>query len=128
MTVLTYTPLTDNTYETERQHSTWVPSVDIIEGEHGFSLELDLPGFLKDDFKVTIENGVLGVKGERKLETPENKKLYRYLERPSGVFERSFRLPEYLDGEKVKASYTNGVLKLDIPKKPEAKPSVITIN
>jgi len=127
MALLKYAPRFTTNSETGRQDSTWIPAVDIIEGKDGFTLEFDLPGFTKEAFKISVENDVLTVHGERKLSSSEDTKLYRFFERPSGVFERSFRLPDYLDGGTIAASYENGVLKLEIPRKLETKPVTIPV-
>ena len=127
MTVLRYLPGTRNYYRTHAGDTAWNPAVDIIEREDNFTLELDLPGFKKDDFTINVNDGVLVISGERKIEVPEDEKYFRHLERRNGTFERTFRLPEYGDGEKISASYKYGVLKLELPKKEEAKPRTIKI-
>ena len=127
MTVLRYVPRKRNCYITYGRNTAWTPDVDIIEGEDKFSLEFDLPGFKKNDFVINVKDGVLHINGERKIEVSEDEKYFRHLERQSGEFERSFRLPDHVDGEKIKASYKSGVLKLELPKKEEAKPFTIQI-
>ncbi len=127
MTIVRYYPEISDIYRTTVRNNVWNPTVDIIEDNDIFILEFDLPGFNKSDFTITVKEGVLALKGERKRKEPEDEKYYRYFERPAGTFERSFRLPEHVDGEKVKAVYKNGVLKLELPKKEEAKPLTIQI-
>ncbi len=127
MTVLRYLPATRNYYSAHEGNIDWTPDVNIIEGEDRFLLELDLPGFKQDDFTINVSEGVLTISGERKIEVPEDEKYFRHLERRSGAFERSFRLPEYVSGEKITASYKQGVLKIELPKKEEAKPRTIKI-
>ena len=127
MTVLRYVPETRTYNGTHARNAAWSPDVDIVESEDKFTLELDLPGFKKDDFTINVKGGVLAISGERKIEVPEEEKYFRHLERHSGTFERSFRLPEYVDGGKINASYKYGVLKLELPKKEEAKPRTIKI-
>ena len=127
MTVLRYVPKARTYNGTHEGNAAWSPDVDIVESEDKFTLELDLPGFKKDDFTINVKEGVLAINGERKIEVPEGEKYYRNLDRPSGTFERSFRLTEYVDGDKIGASYKNGVLKLELPKKEEAKPRTIKI-
>jgi len=127
MTLVRYYPEISDLYRTTVRNNVWNPAVDIIEDNDVFILEFDLPGFNKSDFTITVKENVLAVKGERKRKETENEKYYRYFERPSGIFERSFSLPENVDGEKVKAVYKNGVLKLELPKKEEAKPLTIQI-
>ena len=127
MSVLRYVPKARTYYGTHAGNAVWSPDVDIVESEDKFTLEFDLPGFKKDDFTINVKEGVLAISGERKIEVTEGEKYYRHLERQSGTFERSFRLPEYVGGGKIGASYKNGVLKLELPKKEEAKPRTIKI-
>ena len=127
MTLLKYYPVTQKKYSGYKADNSWTPAVDIIENTGGFDLEIDLPGFKKNDFTLTVKEGVLTVSGERNSEKPAEDKLYRYYERPHGTFERSFRLPELIEHDKIKASYKNGVLKLNVPKKEETKPRSIHI-
>ena len=127
MTLVKYYPVTRKRYSSYNTDNSWNPAVDVIEHTDGFVLEIDLPGFKKNDFTLTVKEGVLTVSGERKPEKPADEKLYRYYERPYGAFERSFKLPEHVEDNKIKASYKNGVLKLDFPKKEEIKPHSIHI-
>ena len=127
MAVLRYLPTARTYYGTHAKNTAWTPDVNIVEGEDKFILELDLPGFKQDDFTINVREGVLAISGERKIEVPEDEKYFRHLERHSGTFERSFRLPEYVDGDKIGASYKYGVLKLELPKKEKAKPHTIQI-
>ena len=127
MTLVRYYPNLKKVYRAISENNVWNPAVDVIEDGDIFVLELDLPGLKKSDFTITVKEGILTLSGERKRKEPEDEKHYRYFERPIGAFERSFRLPEHVDGEKVKASYKNGVLKLELPKKEEAKPRTIQI-
>lgn len=116
-------------YANSIQHraDTWKPAVDVVEEKDKFTLEIDLPGLKKEDFKLTVDQGVLTISGERKSKTSEDENLYRNLERPGGTFERSFKLPENVNAEKIEASYIDGVLKLELAKKEEAKPRTIKI-
>jgi HSP20 family protein len=123
MTLVRYLPKN----ETRTYSRTWKPAADIIESNEGFTITLDAPGFEKDDFTVKVHEGVLTVTGERKREEAEDTKLFRYYERPTGTFERSFRLPDYIDHESINGSYENGVLAVELKKKEEAKPHTITI-
>ena len=127
MTLVKYYPVTRKRYSGYNADNTWTPAVDVIEHTDGFVLEIDLPGFKKNDFTLKVKEGVLTLSGERKLEKPADEKLYRYYERTYGAFERSFKLPEHVEDNKIKASYKNGVLKLDFPKKEETKPRSIHI-
>ena len=107
----------------------WAPATDVRETEHGYTLEIDLPGVEKSDFNVTVDGGVLEVTGERKREEASGDgTFYRYYERPRGSFRRSFRIPENVSVDNVNASYVGGVLKLELTKKEEAKPRTVKIS
>jgi HSP20 family protein len=101
----------------------WAPSVDISEDDKEWLVKADLPEVKKEDVKVTVENGMLTVTGERKFEKEEKDKKYHRIERSYGNFFRSFMLPEGADGAKVSADFKDGVLKVHLPKneKPKAK-------
>lgn len=127
MTYVKFVP----TKKADRSHTnhagTWNPPVDIIETEDDYRLELDLPGFTKDNVKISVAEGVLTVSGERKRDHDYDENYFRYFERKYGDFSRSFRLPDFVDGDKIGAEYTNGVLALTLPKKEEVKPFSIEI-
>ena len=108
-------------------HTTWNPPADIVESSDGFTITLDVPGFTKDDLKVNVHDGVLAVSGERKRPEVGDEKHFRYNERHFGSFNRSFRLPDYIESESIKGTYENGVLSVELKKKEETKPHVITI-
>ena len=115
------------TTEARRRNGTWNPATDIVENADGYTITLDVPGFAKDDFKVRIHEGVLTVNGERKSPEVTDEEYFSYNERPYGTFERSFRLPDHIDSETIKGSYEDGVLTLELTKKEEAKPHLITV-
>jgi len=98
-----------------------------VETGEAYALEFDLPGFTKEDIKVSVDDGLLKVSGERARNVEKDERYYRYFERPEGTFTRSFKLPSHVNGESIKATYTNGVLRLELPKKEEAKPHAIEI-
>src|SRR5688500_8546847 len=105
----------------------WSPQVDITEDDKEYLVKADLPEMKKEEIKVNVEDGVLSVSGERKAEKEEkNKKFYR-IERSFGSFMRSFTLPEDADGAKVSAEFKDGVLKVHLPKNPDAKPKAIEV-
>jgi HSP20 family protein len=106
----------------------WAPSVDIIEDDKEWLVKADLPDVKKEDVKVTVENGVLTITGERKFEKEEKEKKYHRLERAYGNFLRSFTLPEGADGSKVAADFKDGVLKVHLPKTEKAKPKAVEVN
>lgn len=101
----------------------WAPLVDITEDDKEFMVKAELPGLKKEEVKVTVEDGVMTVSGERKVEKEEKTKKYHRIERAYGKFERSFTLPENADGTKVNAEFKEGVLLVHLPKseKPASK-------
>jgi HSP20 family protein len=105
----------------------WSPSVDIIEDEKEWLVKADLPEVKKEDVKVTVENGVLTITGERKFEKEEKDKKYHRIERSYGNFLRSFTLPEGADGGKVAADFKDGVLKVHLPKSEKAKAKAVEV-
>ncbi len=105
----------------------WAPLVDISEDEQEYLIKAELPGIEKDQVKVTVENGILLITGERTSEHEEKNRKYHRVERSYGSFIRSFSLPDDADGTKVKAEFKNGVLKVHLPKDENAKPKSIEI-
>ena len=103
----------------------WMPVVDIEEAEGTFIVHAELPGVEKDDVQVSIENGVLTIKGEKKTRSEDTK--HHRVECVYGSFMRSFTLPQDADMEKVEAAYKNGILSLTIPKQEHAKPKQIEV-
>ena len=97
--------------------SEWVPSVNVSEDDKKFEIEFAAPGMRKNDFKISIDNGVLTVSAERKEEKEEKKKNYTRQEYRYESFNRSFNLPENAKEDDIKAHYEDGMLKLDIAKK-----------
>ena len=93
----------------------WSPEVDISEDDRGYLLKADLPEMKKDDVRVTVEDGILSVSGERKSEKEDKKKKFHRIERSLGTFRRSFTLPEDTDSTKVTAEFRDGVLKVHLP-------------
>jgi HSP20 family protein len=112
------------------QHLTsaeFLPPVDILENEHNITLQAEIPGVKEEDLKITFENNVLTIAGERKFKEEENKENYHRIERRYGRFTRSFSLPAGVDPEKVSATFENGILKVTLPKREEFKPKQITV-
>ena len=105
----------------------WTPACDIYEDEDGVSLRFELAGVDPKDVEVRFENGVVTLKGERKLEQEEKRENYHRVELNYGTFTRSFSLPGTVDAEKIRAESKNGVLTVTLPKKPEAKPRSIQV-
>jgi HSP20 family protein len=94
----------------------WVPSVDITENDKAFTLMADIPGVNPKDIEISMEKGVLTIKGERSSENVEEGENYRRVERQSGQFYRRFNLPDSADADKIEAKSEHGVLKITIPK------------
>jgi HSP20 family protein len=105
----------------------WSPEVDISEDDRGYLLKADLPEMKKDDVRVTVEDGILSVSGERKTEKEDHKKKFHRIERSFGTFRRSFTLPEDADSTKVTAEFRAGVLKVHLPTTPVAKSKAIQV-
>jgi HSP20 family protein len=105
----------------------WVPTVDISETDEEYLIKAELPEVKKEDVKVTVEDGVLTLQGERRQEKEEKGKRYHRVERSYGSFVRSFTLPESVDEAKVKAEYKDGVLSLHLPKTEKVKPKAIEV-
>jgi HSP20 family protein len=105
----------------------WSPEVDISEDDHGYLLKADLPEMKKDDVRVTVEDGILSVSGERKSEKEDQKKKFHRTERSFGNFRRSFTLPEDADSTKVTAEFRDGVLKVHLPMTPIARSKAIEV-
>lgn len=106
-------------FEREFEHS--LPDVNIKENGKEFNIELAIPGMKKEDFKVAVENNVLTISAERKEEKNEKDERYTRREFSYSSFSRSFTLPGSVNGDKIDAKYTDGILHLTIPKKEEAK-------
>jgi HSP20 family protein len=105
----------------------WTPSVDISETEGEYQIKAEIPDVKKDDVKITLEDGVLTIQGQRKQEKGEQSTKYHRIERSYGSFARTFSLPDVIDVEKVKAEFMDGVLHLHLPKSEKAKPKTIEV-
>jgi HSP20 family protein len=103
------------------------PTVDIFEDEASIQLKADLAGVKPEDVHIEVENNVLTVRGERKLEHEEKKKGYHRVERAYGSFSRSFALPDTVDSERIDAAFKDGVLNLTIAKRPAAQKKQIKV-
>jgi len=106
----------------------WAPAVDIYEHEGNIVLTAELPGVDPKDVEVRLENNVLTLRGERKWNGDVQRENYHRVERAYGSFTRSFTLPNVVDTEKIKADFKDGMLRLTLPKREEAKPKQISIN
>lgn len=106
----------------------WMPAVDIREEAERFILTADVPGVDPKDIEITMENGILTIKGERKQEQVNEGDNYRRVERQYGSFYRRFSLPDTADADRITASSKNGVLEVVIPKSEEVKPKRIAVS
>lgn len=113
--------------ETGHMLADWVPAVDIKEEPAQFVIHADLPGVDIKDIEITLENGVLTLKGQRAAEKKEETQQYRRIERVRGTFLRRFSLPDAVDAEKVAARCKDGVLEVVVPKREAAQPRRIAI-
>ena len=101
--------------------------MDIYENEGNLVLKAELPGIEPKDVDVRVENNVLTLRGERKFEAEVKREQYHRVERAYGTFSRSFTLPNVVDTEKIKAEFKDGVLRVTLPQREEAKPKQIQI-
>ncbi len=109
---------------TERR---FVPAIDVSEDENELTITAELPGMDREDLEVTVDNGVLCLRGEKKEEEVSEEADYHRVERRYGQFERRMRLPGYVNADKIQATYEHGVLKLTLPKTEAAKARSIQI-
>lgn len=107
--------------------SLWTPEVDIVEHENEFSVKVELPGVSKDDVKITMQENILTIRGEKKEEMESKDSTHYRSERSYGSFQRSFTLPTIVKNDKIEASYKDGVLSIVLPKAEEVKPKQIEV-
>jgi HSP20 family protein len=105
----------------------WTPAVDVFEDTEGVTFKFDLPEVDGKDVEVRLEDGTLAIRGERKLEREDKPEGYHRIERAYGTFARNFTLPPTLDPDNVTAEHKNGVLRIFVPKRAEAKPKSINV-
>src|SRR5258708_2354203 len=105
----------------------FVPAVDVYDDEHNLVLKMEVPGVDQKDIDIRLENNTLTVRGERNFEKEEKEENFHRIERRYGAFARSFTLPNTVDPENVNASYENGILKIQLAKRAEAKPKQIKV-
>lgn len=111
----------------EMQASAWNPPVDVLEENDKILVKVEVPGVNEKDLRVTYEDGMLTITGERQFERKDDRNYHR-IERAYGSFTRSFTLPRSVDGTAINAEYRNGVLEVEIPKREESRPKQIQIN
>jgi HSP20 family protein len=105
----------------------FIPPVDVYEDEKCISLKMEVPGIEEKDIEIHLENNLLTVRGERKMETETKEENYHRIERSYGSFARSFTLPSTVNPEDVKAAYAKGVLTISLGKRAEARPKQIKV-
>lgn len=105
----------------------WAPRVDISETDKNFQIKVEVPGIKRDDVKISVEDNTLTIKGERKEEKQEEGRKFHRMECYYGSFERQFALPPNINQEKIDASFKDGVLVLDLPKKEVEKPKQVEV-
>jgi HSP20 family protein len=106
----------------------WTPAVDIYETGESVVVKAELPGLTKEQVGIEVKDGVLTLKGERKVEREVKEENYHRVERAYGTFQRSFSLPASVDQEKIGATLKDGVLEVTLPKKEQAKPKQISVS
>ncbi len=107
--------------------SAWTPAVDVEERDDEYQVKVELPGVSKDDVKITVQDNILTIHGEKKREKETKGSNYHRVERSYGSFQRSFTLPTSVRHDKVEASYKEGILTIALPKAEEAKPKQIEV-
>lgn len=105
----------------------WTPAVDVVENNDAFILKAELPGMNKEDVKITLENNILTIRGEKKNEMDKKEGNVHRVERNYGMFERSFTIPGTIKPNDIDAQYKDGILTLTLPKAEEAKPKLIDV-
>ena len=107
----------------------WLPPVDIYQnGEHELVLKAELPDMARENIDVTVVDGTLTIKGEKKLSSEVKEEQFHRVERRYGTFSRSFSLPPTVDASKVGAEYKNGVLTVKLPMREESKPRQVKVD
>jgi HSP20 family protein len=116
-----------NFLEDEAKSGVWAPPVDVAEEKDKIIVRVEVPGMNESDLKVSFEDGLLTVSGERQFERKDDRNYHR-IERTYGSFTRTFSLPRTVDANSIGANYRDGILEIEIPKLEEAKPKQIQIN
>ena len=110
-----------------RVEGEWLPSLDLAETDNELVVKAELPGMDPKDIDISLSDGTLTIKGEKKQEKEEKKSDYHFIERSYGAFTRSIQLPRQVEREKISASYKNGLLRITLPKSEEAKKKEVKI-
>jgi HSP20 family protein len=109
------------------ESAVWIPAVDVSETEDAIKVMVEAPGVEKEDIKISVQNNVLTIRGEKKMERETSEENYHRIERVYGTFYRALELPTVVQADQVKASFKDGVLTVSIPKSEEVKPKEIPI-
>ena len=107
--------------------SSWLPATDVFEDKDAVKIVAEVPGVRPEDVKISLENNLLTIRGEKRQQAEENNERVHRYERTYGSFERAFALPTTVDPEKIAANYANGVLTVSIPKAERARPREIPV-
>ena len=113
--------------EADSMCGTWVPAVNILERDAGVEITVEMAGVDAKDVEVTVEDGVLSIKGERRFEEAVEGETYHRVESSFGAFERRFTVPTSVDPGKIEARFKNGVMTLALPKREESKPRTVKV-
>jgi HSP20 family protein len=105
----------------------WSPATDIVENDNGYIVKVELPGMSKDEVKITMQNNVLTVRGEKKRDKEGKENGYHRIERSYGAFQRCFTLPAAVDASTIDASFKDGILTLTLPRTEATKPKTIEV-
>jgi HSP20 family protein len=106
----------------------WAPAVDIVENDNDILIKAELPGVEARDVQISLDNNVLTLKGEHRIEREVNRENYHRMERSFGSFSRSFAIPASIDGDRVTADFKNGLLTITLPKKEGSRGRTIQVN
>ncbi|MCD6115979.1 Hsp20/alpha crystallin family protein [bacterium] len=140
MTLVKYNPLrniVNSNFDVDRffddfwfgdSDTVWSPTIDIAENEKSYEIKADVPGMKKKDISISFKDNILTISGEKREEKEDTGKNFFKKERVYGKFQRSFRIPQDVDPEKIKAKYEDGVLTVEVPKAEISKPKEIAIN
>jgi HSP20 family protein len=123
----TWPAIFSESWPTVLSERTFSPSMEVIETDNAIEVATELPGMDEKDVEISVADGMLTIRGEKKLEKDEKKKNYHLIERSYGSFERAIAVPQGVDASKVKAQMTKGVLKVQIPKPAAAKAQQVRI-
>ena len=111
----------------DRLRGSWSPAVNILEKKDAIVITADLPGLKAEEVEITVDNGVLTIRGERRLEEAADGETYHRVERVYGMFERTFTLPNSVDVNTIDAKFRNGEMVVTLPKREESKPRAVKV-